>query len=45
MAVTAVRRASRPGRTRLDRWETYPEMTTSVHQGSDHAAVVVRLDL
>ena len=26
-------------------WETYPEMTESVHQASDHGAIVVELDL
>ena len=31
--------------TRPTTWETYPEMTESVHQASDHAAVVVQLDL
>jgi hypothetical protein len=31
--------------TRPDKWDTYPEMTTSVHQASDHAAIVVHLDL
>ena len=31
--------------TRPDRWETYQEMQRSVHQASDHAAVVVRLEL
>jgi hypothetical protein len=31
--------------TRPDQWDTYPEMTTSVHQASDHAAVTVHLDL
>lgn len=31
--------------TRPTAWETYPEMTESVHQASDHAAVVVELDL
>jgi endonuclease/exonuclease/phosphatase family metal-dependent hydrolase len=31
--------------TRPTAWETYPEMTESVHQASDHAAIVVRLDL
>ena len=31
--------------TRPTAWETYPEMTEAVHQASDHAAVVVRLDL
>jgi endonuclease/exonuclease/phosphatase family metal-dependent hydrolase len=31
--------------TRPTNWETYPEMTASVHQASDHAAIVVRLDL
>jgi endonuclease/exonuclease/phosphatase family metal-dependent hydrolase len=33
-------RTSRP-----DRWDTYPEMTAPVHQASDHAAVVVTLDM
>lgn len=32
-------------KTRPTSWETYPEMTTSVHQASDHAAVVVDLDI
>jgi endonuclease/exonuclease/phosphatase family metal-dependent hydrolase len=32
-------------KTRPTAWETYPEMTESVHQASDHSAVVVRLDL
>ncbi|QZY29401.1 endonuclease/exonuclease/phosphatase family protein [Nocardioides coralli] len=32
-------------KTRPTAWETYPEMTESVHQASDHAAVVVELDL
>jgi len=31
--------------TRPTAWETYTEMTESVHQASDHAAVVVELDL
>jgi endonuclease/exonuclease/phosphatase family metal-dependent hydrolase len=31
--------------TRPDRWDTYPDMTASVHQASDHAAIVVHLDL
>lgn len=31
--------------TRPTAWETYLEMTESVHQASDHAAVVVELDL
>lgn len=31
--------------TRPDKWETYPEMLTSVHQASDHAAIVITLDL
>ena len=30
--------------TRPDDWETYPEMTTSVEQASDHAAVFMDLD-
>lgn len=32
-------------KTRPTAWETYPEMTRSVHQASDHAAVVIRLEL
>jgi len=32
-------------KTRPTNWDTYPEMTASVHQASDHAAVVVHLDL
>ena len=32
-------------KTRPTAWATYPEMTESVHQASDHAAVVVRLGL
>jgi endonuclease/exonuclease/phosphatase family metal-dependent hydrolase len=32
-------------KTRPTAWATYPEMTESVHQASDHGAVVVRLDL
>jgi endonuclease/exonuclease/phosphatase family metal-dependent hydrolase len=31
--------------TRPDQWEVYPEMTTALHQASDHAAVVITLDL
>jgi endonuclease/exonuclease/phosphatase family metal-dependent hydrolase len=31
--------------TRPTAWQTYPEMTESVHQASDHAAVVIELDL
>jgi endonuclease/exonuclease/phosphatase family metal-dependent hydrolase len=31
--------------TRPDQWETYAEMTTAMHQASDHAAVVITLDL
>jgi endonuclease/exonuclease/phosphatase family metal-dependent hydrolase len=31
--------------TRPTAWETYPEMTESVHQASDHSAVVVELDV
>ncbi len=31
--------------TRPDKWVTYSEMETSVHQASDHGVVVVRLDL
>jgi hypothetical protein len=31
--------------TRPTGWDTYPEMTESVHQASDHAAVVVELDM
>lgn len=33
-------RTTRPGR-----WDTYPEMTTAVHQASDHAAITTTLDL
>lgn len=32
-------------KTRPDKWDTYPEMTASVEQASDHAAVVITLDL
>ncbi len=32
-------------KTRPTAWETYPEMTESVHQASDHAAIVVQLDI
>ena len=32
-------------KTRPDDWATYPEMTESVHQASDHAAVVINLNL
>lgn len=32
-------------KTRPDRWTTYPEMTESVEQASDHAAVYVELNL
>ena len=32
-------------KTRPTDWDTYPEMTSSVHQASDHAAVVINLDL
>lgn len=32
-------------RTRPTDWETYPELTSGEHQASDHAAVVVELDL
>ena len=32
-------------KTRPTAWETYPEMTESVHQASDHSAVVIQLDL
>lgn len=32
-------------RTRPDRWEVYPELTGHTDQASDHAAVVVELDL
>jgi endonuclease/exonuclease/phosphatase family metal-dependent hydrolase len=32
-------------KTRPTAWQTYPEMTHSVHQASDHAAVVIQLDL
>jgi endonuclease/exonuclease/phosphatase family metal-dependent hydrolase len=31
--------------TRPDRWETYEDMKTSVHQASDHAAVLIHLNL
>jgi endonuclease/exonuclease/phosphatase family metal-dependent hydrolase len=31
--------------TRPTDWDTYPEMTKSVQQASDHAAVVVELDM
>ncbi|MDX1503418.1 MAG: endonuclease/exonuclease/phosphatase family protein [Thermoanaerobaculia bacterium] len=31
--------------TRPDRWETYPEMTRSSEQASDHAAVFIDLDI
>jgi endonuclease/exonuclease/phosphatase family metal-dependent hydrolase len=31
--------------TRPTNWDTYPEMTTAVHQASDHAAVVANLAL
>jgi hypothetical protein len=30
--------------TRPDRWDTYPEMASSAHQASDHAAIIARLD-
>ncbi len=32
-------------KTRPTAWETYPEMTESVHQASDHAAIVIQLHL
>jgi endonuclease/exonuclease/phosphatase family metal-dependent hydrolase len=32
-------------RTRPDQWATYDDMTTATHQASDHAALVVGLDL
>ncbi len=32
-------------KTRPTDWETYPEMTESVHQASDHSAVVIDLDV
>ncbi len=32
-------------KTRPTAWETYPEMTASIHQASDHAAVTVTFDL
>lgn len=32
-------------KTRPTNWETYPEMTAAIHQASDHAAVVVELDV
>jgi endonuclease/exonuclease/phosphatase family metal-dependent hydrolase len=32
-------------KTRPTLWDTYPQMTSAVHQASDHAAVVVNLDL
>lgn len=31
--------------TRPEAWHTYPEMTTQVHQASDHAAITITLDL
>jgi endonuclease/exonuclease/phosphatase family metal-dependent hydrolase len=31
--------------TRPPAWQTYPEMTESVHQASDHSAVVIQLDV
>jgi endonuclease/exonuclease/phosphatase family metal-dependent hydrolase len=31
--------------TRPDRWETYPEMTEPAHQASDHAAVLIDLEV
>ena len=31
-------------KTRPDKWKTYPEMTDSTHQASDHAALVIELD-
>ena len=31
--------------THPDDWETYPEMTISVEQASDHAAVFIDLDI
>ncbi|ACQ80373.1 Endonuclease/exonuclease/phosphatase [Beutenbergia cavernae DSM 12333] len=31
--------------TRPTAWETYPEMLTGTHQASDHAALVVELDI
>jgi hypothetical protein len=30
--------------TRPDQWETYADLTTSVHQAFDHAAAVIHLD-
>ena len=32
-------------KTRPTAWQTYPEMTESVHQASDHSAVVIVLDV
>jgi hypothetical protein len=32
-------------KTRSTAWQTYPEMTESVHQASDHSAVVIELDV
>jgi endonuclease/exonuclease/phosphatase family metal-dependent hydrolase len=32
-------------KTRPTDWDTYPEMTSSAHQASDHAAVIINLDL
>lgn len=32
-------------KTRPTHWDTYPDMTNPVHQASDHAAVVINLNL
>jgi endonuclease/exonuclease/phosphatase family metal-dependent hydrolase len=32
-------------KTRPDKWDTYPEMTASIEQASDHSAVFVELDI
>lgn len=31
-------------KTRPNKWDTYPDMTDSTHQASDHAALVIELD-
>ena len=31
--------------TRPTAWKTYPEINESVHQASDHAAIVVQLNI
>lgn len=32
-------------KTRPDKWDTYPDMSASVEQASDHAAVAITLDV